>query len=116
VKKSSIRPDSPPPRGEPHGKRVVLPRFALPGGKNGPFWSKKFFRPKNGPKGAVLGANFGYFYEHIMGPILDQKRSGEGVCRRADVGKITEIIEESAIGKKFFPSIFSSPPLKTGEE
>ena len=57
-----------------------------------------------------MGANFGYFYEHIMGPILDQNRTGEGVCRRADVGRLPEIIEESAIAKKFPPPIFS-PPL-----
>jgi len=47
-----------------------------------------------------------------MGPILDQNRTGEGVCRRADVGRLPEIIEKSAIAKKFSPPIFS--PLLPG--
>jgi len=52
-----------------------------------------------------------------MGTILEQKRPTAGGCRRADVGRLPVIIEESAIDKKFSPPEFFFPhqKLRRGE-
>jgi|GEM_PF-5642655 len=94
------------------GKTFRFGPFCLSGGKNGPFWPKKFPASQNGPKTAVLGPKFGHYYQVIMYAVLDQNRPTAGVCRRADVGRLPEIIEESTIDKKFSPRIF--PPLTGG--
>ena len=47
-----------------------------------------------------------------MGTILEQKRPTAGGCRRADVGRLPVIIEESAIDKKFSPPEFFFPHQK----
>ncbi|HOM06966.1 MAG TPA: hypothetical protein PLW40_04660, partial [Syntrophales bacterium] len=61
--------------------------------KNGPFCPKNLPPQKNRSKEAVFGADFDKIYYQSMGSILDQKRTAEGVCRRADVGRLLEIIE-----------------------